>query len=191
MRTGPRKLPAKPQSSGSSLSPCALHSTAENRHFFAVVPARDFSIIPQKHLFFKQANLIFRKKCAKKACFIKHLTEKTVQTAQIPRIKRPDACTPHPEPISHETHGPVYICQKAEHSIFRPSKVFGFSPVYFCSMTSPLFSYANENQPILIGWLSRYIQFSFPAHAQRALTRDSQGSMTLEQGVQGGGAPWR
>lgn len=59
MRTGPRKLPALPQPSGSSLSPRALHLPAENRHFCAEISNARLIYYTSKPPFFQITVFVF------------------------------------------------------------------------------------------------------------------------------------
>ena len=134
MRTGPRKLPALPQPSGSSLPSRALLLSALYRHLRAKIPAHDLLIIPQNHDFFKCRAPDFCKNRAKTATFFKHLTQKAASAAAFFVIKRPGACTSVASLQNQETHGCVYAQVSSEQCFVSGASTFGictFSPVRY------------------------------------------------------------
>ena len=127
MRTGPRKLPALPQPSGSSLPSRALPFPARYRQLRAEIPAHDLLIIPQSHCFFKCCALDFCKNRAKTATFFKHLTQKAASKAAFLLIKRPGACTPGFPHWIQKTHGSVYARFFPNNALFSHSGRSPFS----------------------------------------------------------------
>lgn len=113
MRTGPRKLPALPQPSGSSLSPCALHLPAENRHFCAEISNARLIYYTSKPPFFQISVFRFMLKPPQNRPFSRIINRKKPLFCGFSRHKTPGCVyiridAPHPQNARQRVHPSLF-----------------------------------------------------------------------------------